>query len=114
MRTTSKQKTSVNENQQSLELRAEVVHKAYCAERIRQGKEPYWTGGDYSKLDEATKEYDRATVRAILALLKKPMKVQAVSDIPAILQEADKALLAKKPVVAHSCMRLAITELTVR
>ena len=43
------------------------VHKAYCEERIRQGKKPYWTGGDYGKLDEATKDYDRAAVHAVLA-----------------------------------------------
>ncbi|KKM77859.1 hypothetical protein LCGC14_1365740 [marine sediment metagenome] len=34
------------------------------------------------------------------------------SDIATILQEADKALLAGKYVVAHSYLRLAITELT--
>lgn len=43
-----------------------IVHKAYCDTRIKQGKEPYWTGGDYNKLDEATKDLDRATVDAVL------------------------------------------------
>lgn len=47
----------------------ETVHQAYCNERIRQGKEPYWTNGDYSKLDEPTKDYDRATVRAVLKFI---------------------------------------------
>ena len=42
---------------------------------------------------------------------EKPVKVQIASDIPVILQEADRALLAGKPVVTHSCLRLAITEL---
>lgn len=110
MPTTSKKQTSENANQQVIELLAEAVHKAYCAERIRQGKKPYWTDGDYSKLDEPTKDYDRATVRAVLTLLKKP-RVQAKRDIQRLLQEADEAVLAKKPIVAHSCMRLAITEL---
>lgn len=41
----------------------------------------------------------------------QPKKVQVASDIATILQEADKALLAKKPIVAHSCIRLAITEM---
>lgn len=50
----------------NIEFICEAVHKAYCDERVRQGKEPYWTGGDYNKLDEATKDYDRATVRAVL------------------------------------------------
>lgn len=57
-----------------------AVHKAYCEERIRQGKEPYWTNGDYNKLDEATKDYDRATVFAVLkaiALLEKEPSILA-------------------------------------
>lgn len=33
-------------------------------------------------------------------------------DILAVLQQADKALLVGKCVIAHSCLRLAITELT--
>ena len=41
----------------------------------------------------------------------QPQKSQVASEIATILQEADKALLAGKPVVAHSAMRLAITEL---
>lgn len=53
-------------NSIDIESVCEMVHKAYCEERIRQGREPYWTGGDYSKLDEATKDYDRVTVRAVL------------------------------------------------
>ena len=49
-----------------MERLAEAVHKAYCL-RYKQvhGKE-YWTKGDYSLLDEETKEYDRVTVRAVL------------------------------------------------
>lgn len=65
----------MNNTEIDIEQISEVVHKAYCEERTRQGKEPYWTHGDYSKLDEATKDYDRATVRAVLkalALLPKP------------------------------------------
>jgi hypothetical protein len=34
------------------------------------------------------------------------------SDILSLLQEADRALLANKPVVAHECIQLAIKELT--
>ncbi|KKL78870.1 hypothetical protein LCGC14_2020500 [marine sediment metagenome] len=49
-----------------IEKLVEAVHKAYCDERIRQRKETYWTNGDYNKLDEVAKEYDRATVRAVL------------------------------------------------
>ncbi len=46
--------------------------------------------------------------RELLASVDQPLK----DDILLLLQEAGKALAAKKPVVAHSCMRLAITELS--
>lgn len=49
---------------------SEAVHKSYCEQyKIKHGKE-YWTGGDYSKLDDETKEFDRATVRAVLKALE--------------------------------------------
>ena len=54
-----------------VEVLSREVHKAYCDERIRQGKPPYYTGGDYNKLDEETKDFDRATVRAVLRALGK-------------------------------------------
>ena len=54
-----------------MEKVCEAVHKAYCSERIRQGKEPYWTKGDYSLLDEPTKEFDRVTVRAVLTTINE-------------------------------------------
>ena len=49
---------------------AEVVHKAYCKEYERKKGEQYWTKGDYSLLDEATKDFDRATVNAVLVALE--------------------------------------------
>ena len=52
--------------QKHIELICEAVHKAYCDERLKQHRETYWTGGDYNKLDEATKDYDRETVKAVL------------------------------------------------
>ena len=53
----------------SIEKISELVHKAYCKQYlIKIGKE-YWTKGDYSLLDEETKEYDRVTVRAVLDAL---------------------------------------------
>ena len=52
-----------------MEKLAEQVHKAYCQYQLDNGKE-YWTKGDYSKLDDATKEIDRYTVRAVLSYLK--------------------------------------------
>ena len=48
---------------------AERIHKAYCQYQIDANREPYWTKGDYSKLDERTKEIDRYTARAALKYL---------------------------------------------
>ena len=50
---------------------AEAVHKAYCENYLKRTGKPYWTGGDYSKLDEKTKGIDRATVRAVLSVIKR-------------------------------------------
>lgn len=52
-----------------MERCAAAVHRAYCANVLARTGEPYWTGGDYAKLDEQTKEIDRATVRAVLDTL---------------------------------------------
>ena len=44
------------------------IHKCYCRAYERRFGKPYWTNGDYSKLDEPTKDYDREM--AIWELLK--------------------------------------------
>ena len=49
---------------EDIEVMAELVHKSYCQYQLDNGKE-YWTKGDYSLLDDKTKEIDRYTVRAI-------------------------------------------------
>lgn len=49
-----------------IERLAEVVHKAYCKQYKKKHGKDYWTKGDYSLLDEETKEFDRVTVWAIL------------------------------------------------
>ncbi len=48
-----------------LERLAEAVHKAYCVHYKKMHGKEYWTKGDYSLLDDETKEYDRVTVRAV-------------------------------------------------
>ena len=54
---------------EDVEAICEKVHKAYCKYyQERKGTE-YWTKGDYSKLTEEGKEYDRVTVRAVLDAL---------------------------------------------
>ena len=54
---------------QKIELLSEAVHKAYCKCYERKHGKPYWTNGDYSKLDDETKGFDRATVHAVLQVL---------------------------------------------
>ena len=55
-----------NTNLIAMEKIAKAVHKAYCDEFERQKGYRYWTNGNYDKLPEETKEYDRVTIRAVL------------------------------------------------
>ena len=48
-----------------LEKLSEKIHKLYCEQYLKDNGEPYWTHGDYSKLNEKTKEYDRNIARFI-------------------------------------------------
>jgi len=57
-----------------LEECAEAVHKSYWAYHLKNKGEEYWTKGDYSKLDEPTKQIDRETVKAVFNVLKKHKK----------------------------------------
>lgn len=45
------------------------IHKCYCRAYERRFGKPYWTGGDYSVLEEATKDYDREMARFMLEAL---------------------------------------------
>lgn len=53
-----------------LERCAEAVHKAYCDYHLKNKGVEYWTKGDYSLLDEPTKQIDRETVKAVLDILR--------------------------------------------
>ena len=55
-----------------IEAVCEKVHKAYCKYHLENKGIEYWTKGDYSKLTEEGKEYDRRTVKAVLEALKIP------------------------------------------
>ena len=59
--------TEMKSDEQMVERCAEAVHKAYCKNYFERNGKPYWTNGDYSRLDEQTKEIDRVTVRAVLS-----------------------------------------------
>jgi len=54
---------------EDIEIICEKVHKAYCKYHLENKGTEYWTKGDYSKLTEEGKEYDRRTVRAVLDAL---------------------------------------------
>ena len=61
----------ISVNDELIEKCAEAVHKAYCDYHIKNKGEEYWTRGDYSLLDEATKQIDRETVKAVLEICKQ-------------------------------------------
>lgn len=48
---------------EEIEKLSEEIHHLYCAQYLQDHGTPYWTEGDYSKLDERTKEYDRNIAR---------------------------------------------------
>lgn len=54
-----------------IEKIAAAVHKSYCVQYEKKHGTAYWTNGDYNKLDEPTKEFDRVTVRTVLAVLQE-------------------------------------------
>lgn len=58
-------------NEELIELLAECVHMAYCQYCSDIKGQEYWTQGDYSRLDDKTKEADRYTVRAVLKGMKE-------------------------------------------
>ena len=75
------------------------IHKCYCRAYERRFGKAYWTGGDYSKLDEETKDYDRemadyliAREQALLAEIAKPLKDGISGSGLGILSQVDEAL----------------------
>lgn len=53
------------------ELSAEI-HKCYCRAYERRFGKPYFTNGDYSKLDEPTKDYDREMADWVIKTFGQP------------------------------------------
>lgn len=49
-----------------LETVSAEIHKLYCIQYEKDHSTPYWTEGDYSKLEERVKEYDRNIARFVL------------------------------------------------
>ena len=56
---------------ENIEKISEKVHKAYCKEYKKQHGKDYWTKGDYSKLTEETKDFDRKIVKVLLKAIKE-------------------------------------------
>lgn len=84
------------------EALAAEVHGVYCAQYEKNFGAPYWTGGDYAKLDEPVKAYDRALVAWHGRKLREALgALEAQSEIN--LAQMKGALLevtaATKPVV---------------
>ena len=54
-------------NTPEIEIISAEIHKCYCRAYERRFCKPYWTNGDYSKLDEPTKDYDREMAAWVIA-----------------------------------------------
>lgn len=80
-----------NDKRGEIEFLSELVHKAYCKSyRIKHGKD-YWTDGDYNKLTEEDKNYDRATVKVVL----DACKLAHDAEIKRIREELSEERIAK-------------------
>jgi len=53
-------------SQDRIEELSSEIHKLYCKQFLKEQNKPYWTEGNYLKLDEETKEYDRNIARFII------------------------------------------------
>ena len=57
--------------QETKEELSAKIHKIYCVQYEKDNGKPYWTNGDYSKLDEKTKQYDRNIADFIFSILQE-------------------------------------------
>ena len=46
-------------------------HRLYCDDRVMRGLAPYWTGGDYDKLDDTARADVKRTVGFVLESLNE-------------------------------------------
>ena len=65
---------------QRIEETSAEIHKCYCRAYERRFGKPYWTNGDYSKLDEPTKDYDREMARWHLQHIDQLKHLLKVAD----------------------------------
>lgn len=93
------------EGEFNIEKICEAVHKAYCKYHIEHKGKEYWTKGDYNKLNEEGKEYDRRTVKAVLKeitplYLKLKLEVEELKKHPLYILDKDGIRKEeKKPII---------------
>lgn len=66
-----KWQTTLPERGQQFEALCEAVHNAWWEEKKLQGISDHPDMIPYAELEESVKEFDRATVRAVFAAMKK-------------------------------------------
>jgi len=71
------------------EILSEQIHKNYCQYVLVRTGKPYWTGGDYSKLDEETKEADRIQARWMLQAIRQA-KLNMRDECVRVVKESRK------------------------
>ncbi len=78
---------------EAVEILSAEIHKLYCAEYEKQNSKKYWTKGDYSKLGEPTKEFDRNLAKWHLKKIKPFQKT--IAELKQFTKSADE-LIGKK------------------
>jgi hypothetical protein len=68
----------------TFEMICKKVHQVYCKYYKEIKGEEYWTKGDYNKLTEEGKEYDRQTVRAVLEQLRELLPEEKYIDLKGV------------------------------
>ena len=63
---------------EKIEKLAEEVHWVHCVHYELTHDKLHWTEGDFSKLDEETKQMDRDIVRAVLQGIQKELSTKVL------------------------------------
>ena len=94
-----------------IEDMSERIHKVYCQYYIDVKGEEYWTKGDYSKLNEDTKDFDRESVKVCLKEVKLRLlkNRRSVVDIEKILE--NRILYYYQPIQAKGEIQPSLIEM---
>lgn len=85
-----------------MEKLAEQVHHLYCEQYKKDTGKEYWTGGDYSKLTEAAKEYGRNIVRWHLQEMKKVTTPLIMRIVELKVETITMGLVLEKFIQVHN------------